>query len=376
VEEGRCAVGNLALDPEFWRDRAVFVTGHTGFKGGWLATWLLAMGAKVTGYALAPDTQPSYFDLCRLGERMQSLVGDVRNEAQLRRALAQTRPEVVFHLAAQALVRRGYREPLNTFVTNVVGTANLLEALREIPSVRAVVVVTSDKCYEDRELERGYQEVDPLGGGDPYAASKACAELVAGAYRRSFFGDSNSPLALATARAGNVIGGGDWAEDRLVPDAIRALHESNTLIVRNPRAVRPWQHVLEPLSGYLMLAERLYLEGDKWGGAWNFGPDDAETITVADLADKLIQHWGAGNWKPASCNDHLREALQLKLDCTKAVQLLCWRPSLTVDQAVKMTVDWYREALAKTEPGAYQTSRDQIAQYQHISLRGANRRAV
>jgi len=355
------------MNPGFWRDRLVFVTGHTGFKGGWLVTWLLAMGARVTGYALAPDTEPSYFDLCRLGERMQSLTGDVRDQAQLRRAIAHARPEVVFHLAAQALVRRGYREPLNTFVTNVVGTANLLEALREIRCAGAVVVVTSDKCYENREREQGYREVDPLGGHDPYAASKACAELVAGAYRRSFFEGSGSPLALATVRAGNVIGGGDWAEDRLVPDAIRALRKSNSLIVRNPQAVRPWQHVLEPLCGYLMVAERLYLQGDKWGGAWNFGPSDAGTITVAELADKLIAHWGSGKWETAVSSDNLHEAQQLKLDCSKAARLLCWRPSLTVDQAVKMTVDWYREALLSAAPRPYELSRKQVAQYQAVS---------
>jgi CDP-glucose 4,6-dehydratase len=290
--------------------------------------------------------------------------------------MAQARPEVVFHLAAQALVRRGYREPLITFATNVIGTANVIESLREIPSLRAAVIVTSDKCYENREFENGYREVDPLGGHDPYAASKACAELVVGAYRQSFFERSGSPLALATVRAGNVIGGGDWAEDRLVPDAIRALYRSNPLIVRNPRAVRPWQHVLEPLCGYLMVAERLYLEGEKWGGAWNLGPSDPETITVADLADKLIRYWGSGSWQPASFNDGPHEAQYLKLDCRKANELLQWRPVLSVDRAVKMTVDWYREALRGSTPKVYELSCEQIAQYQAISLSTGSARAV
>ncbi len=315
-------MGELAIDPDFWRGRSVLITGHTGFKGGWLATWLLLMGARVTGYALPPDTEPSYFNLCRLGERMVSLDGDVCDEVSLRAAVIQAEPEVIFHLAAQPLVRRGYREPVKTFATNVVGTANILEVARKTGSVRAAVIITSDKCYDITGPARAMREIDPLGGEDPYSASKACAELVALAYRRSFF-DCGTPLAIATVRAGNVIGGGDWAEDRLVPDAVRAFYKSAPLIVRNARAVRPWQHVLEPLLGYLMLAQRLHAEGGRWSGAWNFGPSETETVAVAKLADSLVEHWGGGTWQGAAAlSDGLREAGFLRLDSSKAMLVL------------------------------------------------------
>jgi CDP-glucose 4,6-dehydratase len=355
-------MGDVALNPEFWTGRSVFITGHTGFKGGWLATWLLAMGARVSGYALPPDTEPSYFDLCGLAQRMASSHGDVCDAASLRTAMAQDRPEVIFHLAAQSLVRRAYREPLRTFATNVMGTANLLEVVRDMDSVRAVIIVTSDKCYDLTGPDRPMREGDPLGGEDPYSASKACAELVSAAYRRSFF-NFKTPLAIATARAGNVIGGGDWAEDRLVPDAVRALHEFSPLIVRNPRSVRPWQHVLEPLSGYLMLAERLYFEGKRWGEAWNFGPRQDDTVEVANLADKLVQYWGTGTWKAAPLTDALHESRVLRLDSSKATRVLRWRPRFNLDQAVKMTVEWYRKVLADPGSKPYDISCSQIARY-------------
>src|SRR6266481_6447769 len=245
------------LDSSFWRDRSVLVTGHTGFKGGWLATWLDEMGARVTGCALPPESEPSYFQLCALDRKIKSLFLDIRDLSSLSAMMRDTQPEVVFHLSAQALVRRSYRQPLETFATNIIGTANVLEAARQAGSVRAIVIVTSDKCYENHEFPHSYSEEDPLGGRDPYSASKGCAEIVAAAYRRSFFDDPGSPVASATVRAGNVIGGGDWAEDRLVPDTIRALCNGQPLALRHPGAIRPWQYVLEPLRGYLTLGERL-----------------------------------------------------------------------------------------------------------------------
>lgn len=334
----------------FWKGKRVFITGHTGFKGGWSGTWLLEMGAEVAGYALKPDTEPSYFTLCGLGERMQSVFGDIRELDALRHALQKAEPEIVIHLAAQPLVRRSYREPVETFATNVMGTVHLLDAVRRTPSVRAVVIVTSDKCYENREWVWGYREDEPMGGRDPYSASKGCAELVTSAYRWSFFGGAGRSAAVATVRAGNVIGGGDWGEDRLVADAVRAIERGRPLIVRNPESVRPWQHVLEPLSGYLELAEKLYTEGDKWAGAWNFGPRDEDPVTVADLATLIIRLWGKGEWQKGPAQEAPREAHYLKLDSSKARQILGWRPCLTLAQAVRMTVAWYRKARA-AEPG-------------------------
>ncbi len=334
------------VDRQFWSQKKVFLTGHTGFKGGWLATWLLDMRSQVFGYALKPDTDPSYFTLCRLEDRVHSIIGDIREADALRHAIVRAEPEIVFHLAAQPLVRRSYRDPVETFATNVMGTVHLLDAVRRIPSVRAVVIVTSDKCYENREWVWGYREEEPMGGHDPYSASKGCAELVTTAYRRSFFEGADHPVGVATVRAGNVIGGGDWAEDRLLPDAVRALQRGEPLVVRNPRAIRPWQHVLEPIAGYLMLAERLYNEREKWAGAWNFGPRDEDTVTVASLSDMIIRQWGKGSWQAAPKHDSIHEAHYLKLDCSKARRVLGWRPCLTLKEAVDMTVAWYRKALS------------------------------
>jgi len=353
------------LDLDFWKQRRVFLTGHTGFKGGWLATWLLKLGARVTGYALKPETDPSFFTLCGLEKRMESVIGDIREEESLGRAMERFRPEVVFHLAAQSLVRRSYRNPVQTFATNLMGTVHLLEAVRRTPSVLAAVVVTSDKCYENREWMRGYREEDPVGGHDPYSASKGCAELAAAAYRRSFFTNDGSPGSIATARAGNVIGGGDWAEDRLVPDAIRAVHRGEPLIVRNPGALRPWQHVLEPVAGYLMLAERLYKQGGKWAGAWNFGPREEDVVTVGSLSDMLVKRWGNATWKAAPEADAPHEARCLKLDSSQARQTLGWQPRLTLSETVEMTVDWYRKALSwAPDDGLYEMTCDQINGYE------------
>jgi CDP-glucose 4,6-dehydratase len=346
---------------EFWRDRPVLVTGHTGFKGGWLATWLLALGARVTGYALAPDTTPSYFAGCGLAGRLHSRLGDVTDGAALEAALAVARPSVVFHLAAQALVRRSYRAPVETFATNVLGTARLLEAVRRTPSVEAVVVVTSDKCYDNHERPEGYREDEPLGGHDPYSASKAAAELVTAAYRRSFFA---AGARIATARAGNVIGGGDWAEDRLVPDVMRALAGGQTVRVRNPSAVRPWQHVLEPLGGYLMLAERLS-ESDHVATAFNFGPRDEDAVPVAALVELVLGHWGDGRWEAVAETDAPHEAGLLRLDCRRAHERLGWRPALTLKEAAELTVTWYRAAAGGASPGAlFELGVEQIGWYE------------
>jgi CDP-glucose 4,6-dehydratase len=326
--------------------RRVFLTGHTGFKGSWLSYWLIAMGAQVTGYALEPPTDPNLFEALSLADRMDHVLGDVRDLPQLRDAMSAARPEVVLHLAAQPIVRRSYDEPVDTFAVNVLGTANLLEAVRATPSVRAVVNVTSDKCYENRETDHAYREMDPLGGYDPYSASKACSELVTAAYRRSFFGDASS-AAIMTARAGNVIGGGDWAPDRLVPDCVRALSAGRSIIIRNPGALRPWQHVLEPTAGYLSLASRALADSDGIEGAWNFGPLPGGDLTVGQVADAVVSEWGSGQWAPEPLGaDAPHEARLLKLDVTKAVEDLGWRPVWCAADAVRRATSWYRDFYA------------------------------
>ena len=346
---------------EFWRDRPVLVTGHTGFKGGWLATWLWALGARVSGYALAPDTTPSYFVRAGLAERLASRLGDITDGAALDAALDAVRPSVVFHLAAQSLVRRSYRAPVETFATNVLGTARVLEAVRRTPSVEAVVVVTSDKCYANRERPEGYREDEPLGGHDPYSASKAAAEIVTAAYRDSFFA---SGARIATARAGNVIGGGDWAEDRLVPDIMRALAGGQLVRVRNPSAVRPWQHVLEPLRGYVMLAEQL-VETDAVATAFNFGPADDDALPVAALVELVLGLWGDGRWEAVAEANAPHEAGLLRLDCRRARERLGWRPLLSLKDAVELSVTWYRKASEAASPATlFDLSVEQIGWYE------------
>ena len=356
----------VELNESFWRDRSVFVTGHTGFKGGWLTTWLLEMGARVAGYALAPDTRLSYFELCGLGRRMASIMGDIRDRPALERAIISSAPEVIFHLAAQPLVRRSYQRPAATFATNIMGTVNVLEAARKLESVRAIIVVTSDKCYYPVPATNGYTEQDRLGGFDPYSASKACAEIVTFAYTQSFFDQSPARVGAATVRAGNVIGGGDWAEDRIVPDAIRALERGEILTVRNPDAIRPWQHVLEPLTGYLMLAERLYEDGAKWSGAWNFGPSPDSEITVGNLADLLVAHWGAGSWRHGTESAASPETVVLRLDSAKALRQLGWRRRLSISDAVRLSVNWYRAARPEDAGTCYRMSIGQIQSYERL----------
>jgi CDP-glucose 4,6-dehydratase len=320
--------------------RRVFITGHTGFKGSWLSEWLLMLGAHVTGYALKPPTDPSLFDELGLAGRMEHIIGDVRDLARLHEALQAAQPEFVFHLAAQPLVRLSYDEPVTTYETNVMGTVNLLEAVRSCPSVRVVVVVTSDKCYENHETGQAYREDDAMGGYDPYSSSKGCTELVTAAYRRSFFGPG-SPVSISSVRAGNVIGGGDWAADRIVPDCIRSLQVGNPILVRNPEAVRPWQHVLEPLSGYLHLAARMWSEGHALEGAWNFGPEEQGTVQVRQVVDAIVAAWGSGSWVSPAEAAGPHEAHLLALDIKKAKTTLGWKPLYPVERTLEVTAAWY-----------------------------------
>lgn len=329
------------MNAAFWSGRKVFITGHTGFKGSWLALWLQRLGARVTGYALAPPTDPSLFEQARVATGMTSIVGDIRELDRLRAALVAAEPDVVLHLAAQSLVRLSYDEPVETYATNVLGTVHVLEAIRTVPTVRALVNVTTDKCYENFEWDRAYREDDRLGGRDPYSNSKACAELVTAAYRSSFF--EHGHVAIASARAGNVIGGGDWAKDRIVPDAMRAFAAGRTLTVRNPASIRPWQHVLEPLAGYLLLAERLVTEGAAFARAWNFAPTDDLVLPVGELVAKLVAAWGPGAaWTSGAEVDAPHEAKLLRLDASLAHAQLGWQPALTIDAALEWIVEWHR----------------------------------
>jgi len=345
-------VEGVVADGATWRGRRVLVTGHTGFKGGWLCLWLRHMGAEVSGYALPPDTEPSLFAAARVADGMASVLGDVRDTGVLGEVLAAHRPEVVFHLAAQARVLEGYRAPAETYMTNVMGTVNVLDAVRRAGTVRAVVVVTSDKCYENREWAWGYRERDPLGGFDPYSSSKACAELAAAAWRDSYFSEpapGRAGTAVATARAGNVIGGGDWSEDRLLPDLVRAAAAGEAPRLRHPDAVRPWQHVLDPLNGYLVLAERLLTDGPAYAEAWNFGPAEDDVVPVRDVAERVNAAWdGTPKWtRAAGATPH--EAGTLRLDASKARSRLGWRPRWSVAEGVDHTLDWYRAHLGGAE---------------------------
>ncbi|MEO6854159.1 MAG: CDP-glucose 4,6-dehydratase [Rhodoferax sp.] len=344
-----------------WTDTPVFLTGHTGFKGGWLALWLHALGAKVHGYALDPVTTPSLFNVARIADVLASDTrADLADLAALQTALAAAQPRVVFHLAAQPLVRASYADPLGTFATNVMGTAHLLEAVRQVPSVRAVVVVTTDKVYDNREWAYPYRESDALGGHDPYSASKGAAEIVTASYRASFF-HAPDAAQIATARAGNVIGGGDWAADRLVPDCLQAFAAEKPVSLRFPGAVRPWQHVLEPLSGYLRLAQAL-LESPVAASAWNFGPDARGDANVADVAQRLAALWGQGARVEVPVGGtHPHEAGQLRLDISRARAVLGWQPRWSLDEALQHTVQWQRAWLAGADMAA--ASREQIAVY-------------
>jgi CDP-glucose 4,6-dehydratase len=352
------------MHPEFWRGRRVFVTGHTGFKGGWLALWLREAGAEVTGFALAPGAFPNLFEAARVGEGIRSITGDIRDAAALDAALRESDAEVVFHLAAQSLVRESYLRPADTYATNVMGTVHLLDAVRSTPAVRPVVVVTSDKCYENHEWSWPYRENDRLGGRDPYSNSKACAEFVTSAYRASFFSGA-APVAVATGRAGNVIGGGDWAKDRLVPDLLRAFADGAAATIRNPDAVRPWQHVLDPVHGYLMLAEALLSDG-ALSDAWNLGPDPVDVRTVRWVADELAARWGSGASWVGDAGIHPHEARALRLDGSRAGAELGWRPRLAVGTALDWTVEWYR-AWVGAPRQAQAVTLQQILRYQDMA---------
>jgi CDP-glucose 4,6-dehydratase len=350
----------------FWAGKRVFLTGHTGFKGSWLSVWLKDIGADLTGFALPPPTQPDLFELADVETGMTSVIGDLRDSSALEKALHDARPQIVIHMAAQPIVRLSYDNPAATYATNVMGLVHLLEAVRKSTDVRAVVNVTSDKCYENKEGLRGYRETDPMGGYDPYSNSKACAELVTSAYRQSFFNPATfgqHGVALASARAGNVIGGGDWAVDRLIPDIIRAIEARRPVNIRNPDAIRPWQHVLEPLSGYLTLAQKLYETGPVYAEGWNFGPSETDARPVQWIAERLTQAWGEGaSWQRDSERDPVHEAHYLTLDCSKARSVLGWTPRWSLEQALRMTVDWYKSALQGEDMRAKTLS--QIRQYQ------------
>lgn len=355
------------VNPSFWSGKRVFMTGHTGFKGGWLSLWLTAMGAKVTGYAMAPNTIPNFFEVTRIASSLeQSHIADIRDLERLRKAMVQARPEIVIHMAAQPLVRYSYVNPVETYATNVMGTVHVLEGIRSVDCVRAVVIVTTDKCYENKERALGYSEDEPMGGYDPYSSSKGCAELVTSAYRKSFFSPDKFDqhcIAIASARAGNVIGGGDWSEDRLIPDAIKAFEVKKSLMIRNPLATRPWQHVLEPLSGYLVLAQALYQGGGQFDGAWNFGPRNEDARSVKEVIDLLIKNWGSpANWQQ-DCSEQPHEAHSLKLDCTKAREYLSWAPKWGLERAMQNITDWYQAY--QREEDMREVSLQQITQYQN-----------
>jgi CDP-glucose 4,6-dehydratase len=325
---------------EFYKGKRVFLTGDTGFKGAWLSLWLTHMGATVGTFSLAPHTTPSLFELAGVASVVERLGGDIRHPAPLAKAMRGFRPDIVVHMAAQSLVRPSYEDPLTTFETNVMGTANLLNAVRGTDSVRAVINVTSDKCYENREWIWGYRENDPMGGHDPYSASKGCAELVAASYIKSYFGSGRA--AVASVRAGNVIGGGDFAKDRLIPDMVRAFSRGEAVKIRSPRATRPWQHVLEPLHGYLMLAKRLAEDGHAFEGGWNFGPSDEATRTVGEVVARFSEKWGDGARYELDEGDHPHEAGLLKLDCSKAARVLEWSPKMDFFTALDRTASWYK----------------------------------
>lgn len=340
------------MNPTFWCSKRVFVTGNTGFKGSWLCLWLKELGADVTGYALKPPTTPSLFEEADVARDMRSIIADIRDGERLTAEMRAAAPEIVIHMAAQPLVRHSYVVPVETYATNVMGTVHLLEAVRSTPSVRAVVNVTSDKCYENREWYWGYRESDPLGGHDPYSNSKGCAELVTAAYRNSFFNPekyASHGVALASARAGNVIGGGDWAQDRLIPDIMRAIEQGQPVHIRSPYALRPWQHVLEPLGGYLLLAEKLYTDGIAYAEAWNFGPQDEDAKPVQWIVEQLIALWGNGASWQLDGQPQPHEATYLRLDCSKARSHLYWKPRWALRHTLEQIVAWHKAHAASQD---------------------------
>jgi CDP-glucose 4,6-dehydratase len=329
------------VDASFWKGKKVYLTGHTGFKGSWLSLWLQNMGALVKGYSLDVNTNPALFIEANVAAEMESEIGDIRNLEKLTKSMVSFSPDILIHMAAQPLVRLSYQEPVDTYTTNVIGTVNVLEAARKCSNLKAIVSVTTDKCYENKEWEWGYRENEAMGGHDPYSSSKGCAELVTSAYRRSFF-SSEDTASLASARAGNVIGGGDWAEDRLIPDILNAFEKSEPVVIRNPLSTRPWQHVLEPLSGYLVLAQELYINGDEFAEGWNFGPNDEDCKPVNWILDRMVTYWGNDASWSLDKNNNPHEAGFLKLDCSKASNRLKWNPKWNLQLTLKSIVDWHQ----------------------------------
>lgn len=349
-----------SVNPAFWQGKRVLLTGHTGFKGSWLSIWLQSMGAHVHGFALAPPTSPALFDVANVAAGMNSTVGDVRSYDAVLAAMKVAKPEIIIHMAAQPLVRYSYDAPVETYATNVMGTVHVLEAARQVGTVKAIVNVTTDKCYENKEWAWGYREDEPMGGYDPYSNSKGCSELVTSAYRRSFF--QSKDISLASARAGNVIGGGDWATDRLVPDILRAIEKNQPVVIRNPHATRPWQHVLEPLSGYLVLAEQLYTDGQSFAEGWNFGPNEDDARPVQWIVEHMTSVWGNGaTWRLDDAK-HPHEANYLKLDISKAKARLHWRPRWSLGVAIQHIVDWHQASLKQADMKAL--CLEQIAKFQ------------
>lgn len=337
-------LGINMIDKKFWQGKRVFITGHTGFKGSWLSLWLSEMGAIVKGYALPPPTNPSLFEEAKVDEVIVSQIGDIRDFETLQTSMEEFNPDVLFHLAAQPLVRQSYKDPLETYDINVIGTAKVLEASRSCSSLKAIISVTTDKCYENKEWIWGYREEEPLGGFDPYSSSKGCAELVTSAYRRSFI--HHKGIGLASARAGNVIGGGDWATDRLIPDILRAFEKNQPAVIRNPESIRPWQHVLEPLSGYLVLAQKLYESPQEFAEAWNFGPNDNDSKPVNWIIERMVEKWPGVNWQ-IDKNSQPHEASCLKLDISKAKSRLNWQPTWNLDQTLDRIIEWHQSWLIK-----------------------------
>ncbi|EMK3755673.1 CDP-glucose 4,6-dehydratase [Providencia rettgeri] len=352
------------MNPNFWLNKKVFITGHTGFKGSWLSLWLLEMGAIIKGYSLTPPTTPSLYEETKLWTKMESVEGDIRDFMHLRQEIHAFKPDIVFHMAAQPLVRLSYDEPIETYSTNVMGTVYLLEAVKQVGGIKAVINITSDKCYENKEWVWGYREDEPMGGYDPYSNSKGCAELVASSYRQSFFNKSKyheHGCAIASVRAGNVIGGGDWALDRLIPDMLKAFSSNEKVEIRNPYSIRPWQHVLEPLSGYITVAEHLYNHGCEYAEGWNFGPKDEDAKPVEWIANQLSSLWGENAEWFISAGEHPHEAHYLKLDCSKAKMRLNWQAVWNLQQTLEKIVSWQKAWLNKED--MYQYTVNEIKEY-------------
>ncbi len=348
----------------FFKNKSILVTGHTGFKGSWLSIWLLELGANVVGYSMEPYTSKDNFAVTNLRNKMVDIRGDIRDLNNLQFVFDKYKPQIVFHLAAQPLVKLSYEIPRETYEVNVIGTLNVLECIRKSDWVKAGIMVTSDKCYENREQIWGYRETDRMGGYDPYSSSKGAAEILIASYRNSFFNPdkfNEHGKSIASVRAGNVIGGGDWATDRIIPDCIRALEQGTPIEVRNPRATRPWQHVLEPLNGYLLLSARIFEDGRKYSGAWNFGPDLESVVPVKDVVERVIKYWGYGEWRDSSNFEAVHEAALLSLDCTKARTYLNWKPVLNIELSIRLTVEWYKNYL---NMDAYELCRSQIKLYE------------